>query len=102
MGPLSVSNGLTEFAALAAKKIKSFSPGACTSGKILLSLSVWNLPVNDGQIMRMSGCKNCPKALKGFSGSLREPRWGLPFIGLFKRCGAVPSRVCAAVLGSGL
>ncbi len=40
LGFLIVSNSLFEFAASAEKKIKSFSTGACTSGKILLCLSV--------------------------------------------------------------
>ena len=49
----------------AANQVRSFSPGACTWAKILLSLQVWNLFAFSEQIMRAADCK--PFAKKGFA-----------------------------------
>ena len=38
------------------KKVRSFSPATCASGKILLRLQVWNLCAVDAQIMRAADC----------------------------------------------
>ena len=37
-------------------KSKLFSPAACTSGKILLALQVWNFCAESAEIMRAAGC----------------------------------------------
>ena len=48
----------------AANQERSFSPGACTWAKILLSLHVWNLFAFSEQIMRAADCKPfIPKGL---------------------------------------
>ena len=41
----------------AANQVRSFSPGACTWAKILLSLQVWNLFAFGEQILRAADCK---------------------------------------------
>ena len=63
-------NSLAEFAASAAKRIRSFSAGACTWQKIHLRLQVWNLFAYGEQIMRAADCKNWRKSPKGFSDKL--------------------------------
>ena len=37
-------------------KSKLFSPAACTSGKILIALQVWNFCAESAEIMRAAGC----------------------------------------------
>ena len=68
-------NSLAEFAASAAKRIRSFSAGACTWQKIHLRLQVWNLFAYGEQIMRAADCKNWRKSPKGFFDKLRSPLW---------------------------
>ena len=46
----------------AAKKLGSFSAGACTWQKILLRLQVWNLFACGEQIMRAAACKTLSKS----------------------------------------
>ena len=57
----------------AAKKLESFSAGACTWQKIPLRLQVWNLFAYGEQIMRAADCKNWRKSPKGFSDKLSCP-----------------------------
>ena len=48
---------LAEFAPRTAQiRSKLFSPAACTSGKILLALQVWNFCAEGAEIMRAAGC----------------------------------------------
>ncbi|MBO5170930.1 MAG: hypothetical protein J6J18_02945, partial [Oscillospiraceae bacterium] len=72
-----------EFAALAAKKIQSFSAGACTWQKIHLRLQVWNLFAYGEQIMRAADCKNWRKSPKGFFDKLQAPLLRKPEQGCF-------------------
>ena len=89
---------LAEFAALAAKKIQSFSAGAhprvaslapsgqftfCTWQKIHLRLQVWNLFAYSEQIMRAADCKNWRKSPKGFFDKLQAPLLRKPEQGCF-------------------
>ena len=74
---------LAEFAALAAKKIQSFSAGACTWQKIHLRLQVWNLFAYGEQIMRAADCKNWRKSPKGFFDKLQAPLLRKPEQGCF-------------------
>ena len=61
----------------AANQVRSFSPGACTWAKILLSLQVWNLSAFSEQIMRAADCKPfiperaCPLGIKEKHGRSR-------------------------------
>ena len=70
---------LAEFAATAAKKLKSFSAGACTGQKILLRLQVWNLSETGRQIMRAADCKNCRKRPEAFFDKLKTVPEGTVF-----------------------
>ena len=56
---------LAEFAAAPAKKVKSFSAGACTWQKILLRLQVWNLSAIGRQIMHVAACKELAEKAEG-------------------------------------
>ena len=49
----------------AAKKLESFSAGACTWQKIPLRLQVWNLFAAGEQIMRAAACKTLSKSPAG-------------------------------------
>ncbi len=49
----------------AAKKLESFSAGACTWQKIPLRLQVWNLFACGEQIMRAAACKTLSKSPAG-------------------------------------
>ena len=61
----------------AANQVRSFSPGACTWAKILLSSQVWNLFAPGEQIMRAADCKPfvqkglCPFWTEGLQSAAR-------------------------------
>ena len=67
--------GLAEFAATAAKKVKSFLAAACTWTKILLRLQVWNLISKGDQIMRVADCKILAEKPGGFFASCDLTLW---------------------------
>ena len=62
----------------ARNKAKSFSPGTCAPGKILLSPQVCELPVGDGQRVRAGGCippvGKLRRSFSTVSGGLARPR----------------------------
>ena len=51
------SQSLAEFAPRTAQiRVNPFFPAACTSGKTLYALQVWNFRANGVEIMRAAGC----------------------------------------------
>jgi len=68
-----ITKSLAEFAAKAAKKKQSFSAGACTWQKILIRLQVWNLSLEEGQIMRAADCKNLAEKTEGIFRQAKKP-----------------------------
>ena len=88
---------LAEFAPCTAQiKSESFSPAACTSGKILLALQVWNFCAFSAEIMRAAGCNSLQTRAQRSGSRLRACQkyffdtlracsiWSRPFLRAFR------------------